>query len=72
LELWLSRFLGGEVSITGAGRTDAGVHALDMPAHFDWPEPLDAPALHHRLKVAIPADSEPPLQLPDPAWLVAI
>ena len=28
------------VPIVGAGRTDAGVHALLMIAHFDWEEPI--------------------------------
>ncbi|HWO56975.1 MAG TPA: tRNA pseudouridine(38-40) synthase TruA [bacterium] len=58
LEVWLSRFLGDreEVALTGAGRTDTGVHALALPAHFDWPEPIDTVALHHRLRVALPHD----------------
>lgn len=56
LELWLSRFVGGTVRVTGAGRTDAGVHAFDMPAHFDWSEPIDTVRLRRRLRAALPHD----------------
>lgn len=58
LEAWIARLLGDsfEVSVVGAGRTDAGVHAIHMPAHFDRPDPIDAYSLHHRLRVALPED----------------
>lgn len=36
----LSKVLGTPTSVTGAGRTDAGVHAMCMYAHFDSPEPI--------------------------------
>lgn len=36
----LTILLGKETGVTGAGRTDAGVHASLMTAHFDTDEPL--------------------------------
>ena len=36
LEEALTLLLRKPVSIVGAGRTDAGVHARLMVAHFDW------------------------------------
>lgn len=43
IEEALSRVLRTPLKITGAGRTDAGVNARMMIAHFDLPEPLDVP-----------------------------
>ena len=40
VEAALSRLLGGFVAITGAGRTDTGVHAVGYVAHFDLEAPL--------------------------------
>ena len=45
LEDVLSKVLRRDISVTGAGRTDAGVHARLMVAHFDAPEPLGDTAL---------------------------
>lgn len=58
LEMWLSRLMGdsSELSLTGAGRTDAGVHARGLPTHFDCSNPVDSSAILHRLQVALPDD----------------
>lgn len=55
LEDCLGKLLGSKVEIVGAGRTDAGVHARTMYAHFDWSEPL-AEDLIHRLNAFLPGD----------------
>lgn len=41
LELCFSNILGVSTSVTGAGRTDTGVHAKHMVAHFDAEIPLN-------------------------------
>lgn len=38
LENALGIMLGNRISLTGAGRTDTGVHARNFFAHFDYPE----------------------------------
>ena len=44
------------VALTGAGRTDTGVHARMMVAHFDIMETLDAKQLAYRLNRLLPDD----------------
>jgi tRNA pseudouridine38-40 synthase len=44
------------VSVTGAGRTDSGVHARMMVAHFDVEQPLDDPFWAERLNRILPSD----------------
>lgn len=43
LQKALAMLLREEVAVTGAGRTDAGVHAVMMVAHMDLKEPPPAP-----------------------------
>ena len=45
----LSTFLRREIEVVGAGRTDAGVHASLMVAHFDYDEPLDTESVADKL-----------------------
>ena len=56
LERAVTLYCGREVTVHGAGRTDAGVHALAMTAHLDLPR-ADAPdkirgALNHHMRPA--------------------
>ena len=52
----LSTFLRKEIEIVGAGRTDAGVHARLMIAHFDFEEELDCKAVTDKLNRLLPPD----------------
>ena len=45
-----------ELKIVGAGRTDAGVHARTMIAHFDFPTLLDGPTVTDKLNRLLPPD----------------
>ncbi len=59
LEQSLSLLLRQPVSVTGAGRTDAGVHARMMVAHFDVTPadtPLDSTQLAYKLNRLLPSD----------------
>ncbi len=56
LQKALSTLLRHEVVIMGAGRTDAGVHAEQMFAHFDSERALDTVELAHRLNAFVPED----------------
>lgn len=56
LQRALSVALRGEVPVVGAGRTDTGVHARMMVAHFDAAEGLDYPQLVYKLNRLLPRD----------------
>ena len=49
LERCLSLLLREQIQVTGAGRTDAGVHARQMAAHFDTESDFDAAMLTKKL-----------------------
>lgn len=52
----LSTLLRHAVEIVGAGRTDSGVHATQMFAHFDTEITLEIPKLIQRLNSFLPED----------------
>ncbi|MDX1905576.1 MAG: tRNA pseudouridine(38-40) synthase TruA [Bacteroidia bacterium] len=69
LEQALATILRSPVSVTGAGRTDAGVHARRQMAHFDWDEPLTGRILA-RVNGVLPRDIavHTLYETPDPAF----
>lgn len=53
----LSTLLREPIAVTGAGRTDAGVHARMMVAHFDWKgDAIDGQQLAYKLNRLLPYD----------------
>ena len=52
----LSTFLRRDVEVIGAGRTDAGVHASLMVAHFDHEDVLDTVTVADKLNRLLPPD----------------
>lgn len=52
----LSTYLRKEIEVIGAGRTDAGVHASLMVAHFDYEGTLDLTVLTEKLNRLLPPD----------------
>ncbi|MEO7504176.1 MAG: tRNA pseudouridine(38-40) synthase TruA [Sphingomicrobium sp.] len=63
IERAIGEMTGGAVTVHGAGRTDAGVHALAMEAHADIAKPLT----EHRLREGINA-----LVRPHPVSVLAV
>lgn len=52
----LTTLLRQDISVVGAGRTDAGVHARKMVAHFDIEQAVDCEQLVYRLNRILPKD----------------
>ena len=51
-----SVLLNTTINLMGAGRTDTGVHAKEMYAHFDFENPMDIRSLVHKLNSYLPKD----------------
>ena len=56
LQRALSLLLRQDIQVTGAGRTDAGVHARMMVAHFDVNDEVDTEQLAYKLNRLLPQD----------------
>jgi len=56
LEDSLSKLLREKIEIIGAGRTDAGVHAKQIMAHFDYKGVLDIAKFRFRLNALLPKE----------------
>ncbi len=52
----MSKLLREKIALVGAGRTDAGVHARQMYAHFDHEGEIDADGFIYRLNAFLPQD----------------
>ncbi len=56
LEKALSMLLRKPITIVGAGRTDTGVHALNIFTHFDYDSPINNQQLVFKLNSFLPND----------------
>lgn len=56
LERALQRLFRVPITVTGAGRTDAGVHAAGQVAHFDAPLQIPLPGIRSALTHLLPPD----------------
>lgn len=56
IEKALSTILREKTSIVGAGRTDTGVHAQQMFAHFESKNPIDKNIFLHKINSILPKD----------------
>lgn len=51
----LTKLLGTEINVTGAGRTDTGVNAINYAAHFDFCGKFESSELRYKLNAILPA-----------------
>lgn len=56
IEKALAIILREKIAIMGAGRTDAGVHAKQLMAHFDFNKNLDENSIVYKLNCLLPAE----------------
>lgn len=56
IEEKLKLLTGEGIRLTGAGRTDAGAHAMGQVAHFQTLSPLDLHSMHRALNRLLPPD----------------
>ncbi|WPP49428.1 tRNA pseudouridine(38-40) synthase TruA [Catalinimonas niigatensis] len=56
LSLALSQILREDISLSGSGRTDTGVHALQQYAHFDTTRTLNLQEHMHKFNALLPHD----------------
>lgn len=54
LQTSLTILLGEGITVTGAGRTDTGVHAIGYYAHFDYDSNIEAETLRYKLNAILP------------------
>ena len=47
----LSVILNTEIKVVGAGRTDTGVHAKQLIAHFDFDQKIDVKKITFKMKI---------------------
>ncbi len=56
IEAKLKILLKNDISLTGSGRTDTGVHCTQQFAHFDIENPIDTAHLTYKLNLLLPKD----------------
>ena len=52
----LSTILKTDINLVGAGRTDTGVHASEMFAHFDYDQKIESQKTVHKINTLLPYD----------------